>query len=251
MSDTVTEKVEELFWDPRVATLPPLARSAVEVVRFIYVIIRDVVSGNITLRAMGLVYVTILSIVPVIAVIFSILKGFGIHKRIEPLLYTFLEPMGEKGVEITDQIIGLVDNVQGNVLAGAGMILLFFTTISMAQKVEDSFNFVWRVDRPRGIAQRMTEYLSLILIGPVVMVTAIALLASVRSNQIVQELTDIAPVGETLLLVGQIQKECGLKPFSATKLGRPPIPAFDWSKYKHIGFTQILQCINFITKTRL
>lgn len=204
MSDTVTEKVEELFWDPRVATLPPLARSAVEVVRFIYVIIRDVASGNITLRAMGLVYVTILSIVPVIAVIFSILKGFGIHKRIEPLLYTFLEPMGEKGVEITDQIIDLVDNVQGNVLAGAGLILLFFTTISMAQKVEDSFNFVWRVDRPRGIAQRMTEYLSLILIGPVVMVTAIALLASVRSNQIVQELTDIAPVGETLLLVGEI-----------------------------------------------
>ena len=155
------------------------------------------------MRAAGLVYVTILSVVPVLAIIFSILKGFGVHRQLEPILYNFLAPLGDKGAELTDQVIGFVDNVQGNVLAGAGLVLLFFTTLSMAQKVEDSFNFVWRVDQARSIAQRITEYLSLILIVPVVMVTALAMLASARSNKVVQELEALPGVGETVLLVGQ------------------------------------------------
>ncbi|MFQ5634996.1 MAG: YhjD/YihY/BrkB family envelope integrity protein [Gammaproteobacteria bacterium] len=175
----------------------------IKLIRFVYAVIRDVISGNFTLRAAGLVYVTILSIVPVLAIVFSILKGFGVHRQLEPLLFNFLAPLGEKGAELTAQMIGFVDNVQGNVLAGAGLVLLFFTTLSMAQKVEDSFNFVWRVDQSRSLAQRLTEYLSLILIVPVVMVTAIAMLASVRSNRLVQELTNYAPVGDTVLLIGQ------------------------------------------------
>jgi len=176
----------------------------IQVVRFVYAVIRDVISGNFTLRAAGLVYVTILSIVPVLAIVFSILKGFGVHRRLEPLLFNFLAPLGDKGAELTTQIIGFVDNVQGNVLAGTGLILLFFTTLSMAQKVEDSFNFVWRVEQSRSVAQRVTEYLSLILIVPVVMVTAIAMLASVRSNRLVQELSEFTAVGETMLLIGQL-----------------------------------------------
>jgi membrane protein len=176
----------------------------VRVVRFLYAVIRDVVSGNFTLRAAGLVYVTILSIVPVLAIVFSILKGFGVHRELEPLLYNFLTPLGDKGAELTEQVIGFVDNVQGNVLAGAGLILLFFTTISMAQKVEDSFNFVWRVDQSRSVAQRITEYLSLILIVPVVMVTAIALLASFRSTALVQKLESYEAISDTVLLFGQL-----------------------------------------------
>jgi membrane protein len=74
----------------------------------------------------------------------------------------------------------------------------------MAQKVEDSFNFVWRVDRPRGLAQRLTEYLSLILIVPIVMVTAAALIGAVESNALVQRIADIQPFGATLVLIGKM-----------------------------------------------
>ena len=73
----------------------------------------------------------------------------------------------------------------------------------MAQKVEDSLNFVWRIDYPRGIAQRISEYLTLILVGPVVMVTAMALIAKVKSNALIREVSDFEPVGETLLLMNQ------------------------------------------------
>lgn len=202
--DAITAQIEAWLWAPKLDSLPRSARWLVKVLRFLYAVIRDVISGNFTLRAAGLVYVTILSIVPVLAIIFSILKGFGVHRQLEPLLYNFLAPLGDKSAELTDQVIGFVDNVQGNVLAGAGILLLFFTTLSMAQKVEDSFNFVWRVDQSRSLAQRLTEYLSLILIVPVVMVTALAMLAGVRSTRIVQELESFKAIGDTLLLIGQL-----------------------------------------------
>jgi membrane protein len=153
---------------------------------------------------MGLVYVTILSIVPLIAISFSVLKGFGFHRQFEPMLYNFLAPLGDRGVELTNQVIGFVENIKGDVLAGIGLVLLFVTTVSMAQKVEDSFNFVWRVERSRNLAQRLSEYLSVILLGPVVMVTALTLLASLGNLEIVREAADIEAVGGTLLLLGKL-----------------------------------------------
>lgn len=204
MSDAITEKLEDLLWDPRVDELPIVLKLAIKSLRFIYAVLRDVVAGDITLRSMGLVYITILSIVPLIAIIFSILKGFGFHRRLEPIIDNFMLPLGEKGAELTDQIMVFVENVQGNVLAGLGLIMLFVTTISMAQKVEDSFNFVWRVDRPRGLAQRLSEYLSLILIVPIVMVTAAALIGAVESNALVQRIAGVQPFGATLLLISKM-----------------------------------------------
>jgi membrane protein len=202
--DAITKTIESLLWGPRLDNLPVAADKGVQLLRFLYAVLRDIIAGNLTLRAMGLVYITILSIVPVIAISFSILKGFGFHRQLEPLLLSFLEPLGEKGKELGGQVMGFVENVQGDVLAGVGLIMLFVTTISMAQKVEDSFNYVWRVDRPRGLAQRLSEYLSLILIVPIVMVTALALIAAVKSNTLVQEIAGIEPIGETLLLVGKL-----------------------------------------------
>ena len=171
MSNTINDKLEALLWDSRIKDMPAGARQGVIALRYIYAVLRDIVAGKLTLRAMGLVYVTILSVVPIIAISFSLLKAFGFHHQLEPVLYKFLAPLGDKGIELTNQIIGFVDNIKGDVLAGIGLALLFVTAVSMAEKVEDSFNYVWRVDRPRDLGRRISEYLALILIGPVVMVT--------------------------------------------------------------------------------
>jgi membrane protein len=178
---------------------------AVRVIRFCYAIVRDVLSTTLTLRAMGLVYITILSIVPLLALCFAALKGFGIHRsRIEPALQNLLAPLGDKGAEITSQLISLVDNVQGGLLAGVGLILLIYTTVSMIKKIEDSLNFIWRVDSSRGIAQRFGEYLSVILVGPLIMVTAVGLIATVGSNAMVDRLLSIEAFGATAVLLGKL-----------------------------------------------
>ena len=177
----------------------------VKVVQFIYAIVRDVLTTTLTLRAAGLVYITILSIVPMLALTFSALKGFGVHRsRVEPALLSALEPLGEKGVELTKTLIGFVDNVQGGLLAGVGLLLLIYTTVSMIKKIEDSLNFVWRVDNARSFVERFSEYLSVVLIGPLLMVTAIGLIATVGSNALVDRILSIEVLGTTAVFIGKL-----------------------------------------------
>src|ERR1700754_1733668 len=78
------------------------------ILRYPYALIRDILRGDLTLRGMSLVYTTLLSIVPAIAVSFSVLKGLGYHRQLEPVLYTFLEPLGDRGYELTQQITDFV-----------------------------------------------------------------------------------------------------------------------------------------------
>ncbi|MBT8061136.1 MAG: YihY/virulence factor BrkB family protein, partial [Gammaproteobacteria bacterium] len=105
--------------------------------RYVFALAREAFEGQLSLRAMSLVYTTMLAIVPLLAFSFSILKGLGFHRQMQPLLAQFLAPLGDKGEEVTSSIIVFVDNVQGTTLAGVSLGFLLFTVLSMAQKVED------------------------------------------------------------------------------------------------------------------
>ena len=173
-------------------------------VQICYVVVRDVADGQLTLRAMSLVYTTLLALVPLLAVSFSVLKGFGVHTQIEPLLLKFLSPMGEKGIELSSRIIGFVDNVKAGVLGSVGLALLIYTVISLIQKIESAFNYTWRVKRSRPIAQRFSDYLSIILIGPVLIFTALGITATLTSTAVVQKLVAIEPFGSLLQIVSHL-----------------------------------------------
>lgn len=156
--------------------------------RYAYALLRDLSTGELNLRAMSLVYTTALSVVPMLAFAFALAKGLGVHLQMEPLLRQFLQPIGPRADEFTQTIIDFVDNVSGSVLALVSIGLLLLTVITMAQKVESSFNFVWRVDRPRSFGRRFSEYLSVILIGPTIMVIAAGLIASLSSTAFTERL---------------------------------------------------------------
>jgi len=193
----------EFLWHDKWATADSRVRAGIIVLRYIYAIVRDFFSGQLTMRAMSLVYTTLLSIVPLLAFSFSVLKGFGIHKKLEPALLTMLEPLGPRSAEITTNLIALVDNVRGDWLATFGLAFLFFTVITMIQKIEESFNFVWQVEKPRSFAQRFTEYISVLLVGPVLMVAAMGAIASISNTSLVQQVAAIEPFGYWLVLLGK------------------------------------------------
>jgi membrane protein len=148
---------------------------------------------------MSLVYTTLLSVVPLLAVSFSVLKGFGVHNQIEPLLMKFLEPLGPRGEELSDNIIGFVENVRVGVLGSLGLVFLLYTVVSLIQKVESSFNYVWQVERLRGLAQRFSSYMSVILIGPVLVFTALGVTATAMNNTLVQQLMSVEPFGDLIV----------------------------------------------------
>jgi membrane protein len=204
MSGTLHARLERFLWDENVVLESRLRRFSRMPARFAYALARDLTEGQLTLRAMSLVYTTLLSLVPLLAFSFSVLKGFGVHRQAEPFLYEFLQPLGAQGAEITEQIIGFVDNVRGGVLGGIGLALLIFTVISMVQKVEDTFNYIWQVQRSRSLARRFSDYLSVILVGPVLMVMAMGLLASISSSTAMQAITELEPFGSLLLMIGRL-----------------------------------------------
>jgi membrane protein len=174
------------------------------ILRYPYGLIRDILRGELTLRAMSLVYTTLLSIVPLLALSFAVLKGFGFHRELEPVLYTFLEPLGDRGYELTSQIMAFVDNVRGDVLGSLGVIVLLYTTLSMIQKVEESFNFVWRVAQPRSLVRRISEYVSVMVIGPAVIIAALGLIATFSHTTPMQALAKYQPFGTILLALGRL-----------------------------------------------
>ena len=148
---------------------------------------------------MSLVYTTMLAVVPLLALSFSILKGLGFHREMEPLLANVLAPLGPRSEELTSTIIGFVDNVQGSALAGVSLTLLILTALQMAQKVENSFNFVWRVARPRSFGRRFSEYLSVMLVGPVIMSIAMGMLATIENTAFIGRLQSLEPLGSLIV----------------------------------------------------
>ncbi|MBD3658618.1 MULTISPECIES: YihY/virulence factor BrkB family protein [Marinobacter] len=171
--------------------------------RVSYALVRDFISGVLTLHAMSLVYTTLLSIVPLLALSFSVLKALGVHQRMEPFLYQFLQFLGPQGAEIADQILGFVDNMKVGVLGSVGLALLVYTVISLLQKIERSFNMIWRVPDMRSMGQRFSNYLSVIMVGPLLMASAIGISATIFSSSFVQTLMAIEPFGSVILLASR------------------------------------------------
>jgi membrane protein len=144
--------------------------------RYPYAVVRDLWRGQINLRAMSLVYTSLLSIIPLVAFSFAILKTFGVHRDLQPIVYEFFRPMGgEAASELTARVMQFADRVSSGIVGSVGFALLAWTLLDTIKKVEDSFNFLWRVEQPRGLARRVAEYLTLLVVGPVLLVAFIGL----------------------------------------------------------------------------
>ncbi|MGC4097733.1 MAG: YhjD/YihY/BrkB family envelope integrity protein [Nitrospira sp.] len=154
-------------------------------------------------RAAALVFATLLSLVPFLAVMFSVLKAFSVHHVIEPFLAQALEPLGPRSQEVTATIIGFVDNLKIGVLGAAGIAGLFYTTYSLIDKVEQALNAVWQVKQGRTWERKFTDYLSAVLVGPVLVVSAFGLMASLQSHTVIQSLLDMEPFGTLIVLTGE------------------------------------------------
>jgi membrane protein len=173
-------------WQSDINSLPGWKRKFLLFLRGLQMLVVDVLAGNHKLYAMALVYMTILSIVPLLAVMFSVLKGFGVHNQLEPLLLNGLEPLGEKGVEITSTILTFVDNIQVGVLGAVGLGILIFTVVSLIRQIEEAFNSTWCVRKLRPLPERFSHYISVLLVGPVLIFSAIGLSNSVKHMSLFQ-----------------------------------------------------------------
>jgi len=172
--------------------------------RYPAALIRDWLSGDIGIRAMSLAYTTLLSLVPLMVFTFAILKGLGAHADLRLLVHEFFRPVGSAATQLTESVMQFVANMRGELLGSIGLAFLVYTVITTIQKVETSFNFVWRVERPRSFGRRFTEYLTVMILGPILLAVALGLLGSAENSPIARWLQAVAPLAAILRVAGRM-----------------------------------------------
>ena len=200
MGKNLVNKASDWLWQTRADLLPPWQAGLLHFSRLLYAGIRDLVEGELNLRAMSLVYTTLLSMVPLLALSFSVLKAFNVHNQVEPILLSIVAPLGDKAPAIVEQIIGFVSNVKVGLLGGVGLGLLLFTVVSLLQKIAFAFDYIWKVSPTARFAKRFSGYLGVVTLGPVIIFTALTSLTDLANSGAIEDLRAIEPLGTLIWL---------------------------------------------------
>lgn len=190
---TALERLEDGLFQ-RSRTMRPPWGPVLRLLRYPVAIVRDWLQGEIPVRAMSLAYTTLLSLVPLLVFSFAILKGIGASADLHYILHQFFRPLGLASTQLTESLLEFVANMRGDVLGSLGLAFLAYTVITTIQKVDTSFNFVWRVQHARNFARRFAEYLSVMIAGPILLAVALGLLGSALHSPTARWLDSIAPL---------------------------------------------------------
>jgi len=133
-------------------------------------------------KASALTFYSLLSVVPVVAVFFGIAKGFGFDKRLQAQLLAKFSAQTDVLLKVFEFSDSLLRKTRGGVVAGIGVALLFWSVVKILGHIEDSFNDIWKVEKPRTIARKCTDYLSITIVCPVIFIMASSLTVTLASQ---------------------------------------------------------------------
>ncbi|MBW1979859.1 MAG: YihY/virulence factor BrkB family protein [Deltaproteobacteria bacterium] len=153
---------------------------------------REFWRDNCLLRASGLTYTTLLTLVPLLALMFAILKGLGIQRALQPFI---LERLTGGSHAIAERILVYVDRINVGSLGTLGITFLFITMILVLTNVEMAFNQIWKVGRGRPWLRKCSDYLGLLVILPVSIFATMSLTTFVKNHSVTRELISIGVFG--------------------------------------------------------
>lgn len=162
-----------------------------------YVVYTNFNANQGALRAAALTYTTVLSLVPFLAIAFSILKGLGAQNALEPLL---LQVAGDSE-ETISKIISYVDNTNVKSLGAIGLLALVMTVVSLLGSIEEAFNKTWGVTESRSFKRRFSDYLSVMVVGPILLLLATSMTSGLQSQWLVQWLIHKTYLGDAILIL--------------------------------------------------
>ncbi|MEJ2525699.1 MAG: YhjD/YihY/BrkB family envelope integrity protein [Desulfuromonadales bacterium] len=165
------------------------------------IVVRGFIADGCMLRASALTYTTLLSLVPLLALMFAVLKGLGVQNELEPLV---LKNLAVGGGAVVTKIVEYINNTNVARLGTFGLIFLVLTVLTLLSNIEKTFNRVWGVQETRPLLRRFTDYFSVVTIGPLFLVLAISMTSTLRSQQLVQSLLDQQYIGEALLSLFEV-----------------------------------------------
>jgi membrane protein len=150
--------------------------------RIIVLAVRGFDEDRCQLRASALTFYSLLSIVPVIAILFGIAQGFGFQEVLEKELLENFSAHEAVLVQVMDFAKSLLETTKGGLIAGIGLAVLFWTVIKVLGSIESSFNTVWGVKKSRPWSRKFTDYMSVLLIAPILFILSSSLMVFITSQ---------------------------------------------------------------------
>lgn len=139
---------------------------------------------QLNVRAASLTYRTLLSLVPALAVLFAISRGFGLENIIESELFAYFPAQKEVLLEVTEFIDNSLQHAKGGVFAGVGVVLLLYTVFVLFTDIENNFNKIWQLNKGRSIQRRVSDYFALIIIIPMFLIVNSGLSVFISSSTV-------------------------------------------------------------------
>ncbi len=177
------------IWRIRLAELPFGKSFLLKQLRIIILAIRSYDEDRCLLRASSLTFYTLLSIVPIVAMFFGVAKGFGFEKRLENELYDKFPGQEEILSQVINFANSLLEQTRGGLIAGIGLLVLFWSVLKVLGHIEMAFNDIWEIKESRSWGRKFSDYLSIMLIAPilVLMSGSVTVFITTRVTQITQE----------------------------------------------------------------
>ena len=158
------------IWRMSLDDMTPFKRVAVEILKKVLLAIRFFTAKRVMTKASALTYSTLLAIVPILAVVFAIARGFGYNKYIE---LWFREAFSSQP-QAADIIIGFVNSylvhTKSGVFLGIGLLFMLYTVMMLVSNIEDTFNEIWQVKKSRSVFRTFTDYLAMFFVFPILIV---------------------------------------------------------------------------------
>ena len=160
------------LWSLGIGSYPRWKRMLYGALRVLVLVYRGFTSNSVQLRASALTFYTVLSLVPVLAMGFGIAKGFGLEAKLKALILEKLSSYPEVAVKLVEFSKALLERTGGGLIAGIGVGLLFWSAIKVFLNIEKSFNAIWGVELTRSWMRRFSDYLSMMIIAPLLIIAA-------------------------------------------------------------------------------
>jgi membrane protein len=160
------------LWELRLEALPAWKRAGVRVLRVLTLAVRESVKDECGLRAASLTFYTLLSVVPVLGVAFGIAKGFGLEKLLEEQLLAQMSGQEQALERILGFARNMLEDARGGLIAGIGVALMIWAAVKILGQIEAALNAMWDGLPPRAWGRRFADYLAVLLIAPILMLSA-------------------------------------------------------------------------------
>jgi membrane protein len=198
------------IWRIRLRDYSPGKSFLIRQLRIVALAVRGFNEDKCKFRASALTYYTLLSIVPVIAVMFGIAKGFGLEERFAAQILERMKGQEEVANRIITFANSLLSNTSGGLIAGVGVAFLFWTIIGVLSNIESSFNDIWGVKKQRSFGRKFGDYLSTMLICPILLAVSgsATVFVGTQIQLITEKIAILNTIGPLIMLLLKILPYC-------------------------------------------